>query len=125
MGETIEQKHAQMVAKLSKPGGLILEDLSAHKMEVLHMAVGICGEAGELIDIAKKYAIYNKDMNAEMHIHFIEELGDLEFYMQRLRQLLHLGRADILEANIKKLAVRYENFEYSDKAAHLRADKKP
>jgi len=87
------------------------------------MAVGVSGEAGELLDAVKKYAIYNRANEGPLNTNLVEELGDLEFYMEGMRQLLGLTRQEILDANMKKLAVRYKDFKYSDKAAHERADK--
>ena len=52
----------------------------------------------------------------------IEELGDLEFYMEGLRQLLGIYRPEVLKANLKKLRERYPA-GYSDSAAIDRADK--
>ena len=59
------------VSKLLKP---LPEPLSA-----CHIAMGISGEAGELSDAIKKEYIYNKLRDIG---HIIEELGDLEFYLQ-------------------------------------------
>ena len=44
----------------------------------LHAAVGICGEAGELIDAVKKNWIYGADLDLE---NVLEECGDLLFYV--------------------------------------------
>jgi hypothetical protein len=56
-------------------------------------------------------------------LNVIEELGDLEFYMEQLRQALLLSREETLAANIAKLSKRYEGLNYSDAAAQARADK--
>lgn len=109
-----------MVKVLAKPGKDILATMSERDIEILHMAVGICGEAGELIDAIKKRSIYNKAIDLD---NVIEELGDLEFYMEGLRQCLNISREETLNANIAKLGERYKNFKYSDKAAHERVDK--
>ena len=42
--------HSAMVTLLVKPGADIIESLTPGKMDMLHMAVGISGEAGELLD---------------------------------------------------------------------------
>ena len=112
--------HADMVARLIKPGVEILTQLNPHSVNVLHMAVGVSGEAGELLDAVKKFAIYNKPIDVE---NVIEELGDLEFYMEGLRQAFGLTRQQTLDANIKKLMKRYAGLSYSDQAAINRADK--
>ena len=107
----VEDQHAEMVEKLAKTGVEILQEMDAGQMHLLHMAVGISGESGELLDAVKKAAVYQKPIDRE---NIIEELGDLEFYIQGLRQALFISREETLEANMKKLAKRYEGFNYSN-----------
>ena len=109
-----------MVARLIKPGESILESMSPEGMNLLHMAVGVSGEAGELIDAVKKHAVYNKPIDRD---NIIEELGDLEFYMEGLRAELGITREETLEGNIIKLGKRYKDLKYSDQQAQDRADK--
>ena len=111
--------HSEMVNALAKPDLEIYHSLVNGDMHLLHMAIGVSGEAGELIDAIKKYVIYRKPLDRE---NVIEELGDLEFYMEGLRQSLNISREETLEANIQKLGKRYQD-GYSDKAAQERADK--
>jgi NTP pyrophosphatase (non-canonical NTP hydrolase) len=111
--------HSEMVTALVKPGDAIIASLTPEKAHALHMAVGISGESGELLDAVKKHVIYNKPLDRE---NVIEELGDLEFYMEGLRQGFDITRKETLDANIAKLGVRYKG-GYSDKAAQERADK--
>lgn len=85
-----------------------------------HMVIGICGEAGEIADCIKKHTIYGKELD---RANAIEELGDLEFYMAGMRQMLGLKRDEILAANVEKLRARYPKGEFSDQAAQDRADK--
>ena len=110
-----------MVAALAKSGAAIVEELNAEQAHNLHMAVGISGEAGELLDAIKKAAIYQKPVDRQ---NVIEELGDLEFYMEGLRQGLGITRKETIQGNIDKLSKRYEGFKYSNEAAQNRADKK-
>jgi len=107
------------VSRLAKPGADILDSMTPADAHKLHMAVGIAGEAGELLDAIKKGVIYNKPFDEP---NIIEELGDLEFYMEGLRQAFNLTRDEIIAANVKKLSVRYQD-GYSDEAAQERADK--
>ena len=112
--------HEQMVRALAKPGHLVKAELTDENAHLLHMAVGIAGEAGELLDAIKKAAIYNKPLDLE---NVIEELGDLEFYMQGLRDQLHIERRTTIEHNINKLSKRYNSGSYSNQQAQERADK--
>lgn len=86
---------------------------------LVHAGMGISGEAGELLDAIKKCWAYNKPLDM---LNVIEELGDLEFYMQALRNLLGITRDEVLLANMDKLAKRFPS-GYSDAAAIERADK--
>lgn len=118
MGEDIQ--FSQMVKALAKSGGVIKAEMTSRNANLLHMVIGISGESGELLDSIKKAVIYQKPLDLE---NVIEELGDLEFYMEGLRQELQITREQTLQATISKLAVRYNGFKYSDKSAQERADK--
>ena len=117
---SVDLDHMMMVAALLKPGQEVLDSLTPIKCDICHAAVGISGEAGELLDAIKKFIFYDKLIDV---INVIEELGDLEFYMQALRSKLGITREETLKKNMEKLAVRYKNLKYSDKAAEERADK--
>jgi len=112
--------HAEMVTRLCKKGSEIVHTFTPFKAELLHHAVGISSESGELIDAVKKNFIYNQEPNLT---NIIEELGDLEFYMEGMRQVLGITREQTLQANKDKLAVRYQGLVYSDEQAKLRNDK--
>lgn len=109
-----------MVRVLAKDGAQILTELTPAKCHVWHMATGVAGEAGELLDAVKKHVAYNKRLDLA---NVIEELGDLEFYMEGLRSALDITREQTLEANYDKLMnKRYPN-GFSNEAAIARADK--
>lgn len=112
--------HAEMVKTLAKSGEKIAAELNGDDAHLIHMAIGISGEAGELLDAIKKRAVYRKELDRE---NVIEELGDLEFYMEGLRQGLGITRDQCIDANIAKLSKRYAGLKYSDDAAQQRADK--
>jgi NTP pyrophosphatase (non-canonical NTP hydrolase) len=111
--------HPELVTVLAKPGQAIVDSLTAENAHILHMAIGISGESGELLDAIKKHVFYNKPLDIA---NVIEELGDLEFYMEGLRQGTGISREEVLEHNIAKLSIRYGK-TYSDEAAQTRADK--
>ncbi len=114
--------HPELVAALAKPGADIVATLTAEDAHSLHMAVGIAGEVGKLLDAVKKAAIYRKLID---RVNVVEELGNLEFYMEGLRQGLGITRQEVLDHNIAKLSERYNSGTYSDKHAQERADKNP
>lgn len=117
----LEEKFSEMVCRLSKNGDDIIEELNATEAMILHMAVGVATESGELLDAAKKMVFYGKNLDID---NVTEELGDLEFYMEGLRQLVGLTREETLEDNMYKLdKLRYKN-GFSNQAAIERADKR-
>lgn len=99
----------------------LVKERGDRSMNLEHMVIGICGEAGEVADGIKKNSIYGKPLDQK---NIIEELGDLEFYMAGLRQMLGISRYETLGANVRKLQARYKG-GYSDAAAIERADKLP
>lgn len=112
--------HAELVASVVKPGAQIKNEITAEECHLIHMTMGICGEAGELLDAVKKNVIYRKKIDFE---NILEELGDLEFYLEGLRQLLGIRRQETLDHNIAKLKKRYDGLQYSNESAIERADK--
>lgn len=117
----INKQHAEMVKTLVKPGEVMISELTPKSIHLLHMAIGVSGEAGELLDAIKKNTIYCKDLDKE---NVIEELGDLEFYIEGIRAVLNITREDCLQHNLNKLAKRYgEKLHYSNQAAQQRLDK--
>lgn len=112
--------YSEFVGSLVKSPNQIVEELTPHKAHCLHMAVGVAGEAGELLDAIKKYAIYNKEVDFE---NLIEELGDIEFFLEGLRNTCGITREQTIEHNVAKLSKRYSSGSYSNKQAQERADK--
>lgn len=112
--------HTELVKALVKPGEDILKSLTPSDCNAWHMASCIESEAGELFDAVKKVVIYRKPWD---RVNLVEELGDLEFYMEGLRQELGITRQETLDANIAKLSERYKKLTYSNEAAQERADK--
>ena len=112
--------HENMVSILKKSGEDIFAQMTPEKADLNHMAMGIAGEAGELVDAIKRFTIYNKSLDRE---NVIEELGDIEFFLEGLRQRLRISRNETLAHNIEKLGKRYAGLIYSDQAAHARVDK--
>jgi NTP pyrophosphatase (non-canonical NTP hydrolase) len=99
---------------------MLFKQLHDQKLDLLHGAVGISGEAGELLDAVKKHWIYNKPLDVT---NVIEELGDLRFYIQAVMNVLGISEQQIIQENANKLSVRYKQLRYSDEAAVKREDK--
>lgn len=75
-------------------------------LRLLHGAIGACTEAGELIDILKKYLIYGKQIDIT---NIIEEVGDILWYIAIISDSLGISIETIMEKNINKLQKRYKN----------------
>ena len=109
-------------------GTLIRYDHFVHRLfksgaacgDLVHAAMGISGESGELLDAIKKHVVYGKELD---RINVIEELGDLTFYIHAMMNLLGISEQQVLQHNACKLQARYESMSYSDEAAQARQDK--
>lgn len=112
--------YQQFVNTIVKPGDEIIRQLTPQQAHLLHMAVGVSGEAGELLDAIKKHCVYQKQINME---NVIEEAGDILFYLTGLLNDLNISVEDCVKANIDKLSKRYPAGSYSNSAAIARADK--
>lgn len=117
---SLENSHAEMVTALKKEPLEIVHEMTGDKADLIHMVMGVSGEAGELLDAIKKHVMYNKPLDLE---NVIEELGDLEFYIEGIRQTLGVSREDTLNANMQKLGKRYSSGSFSNQQAQNRADK--
>lgn len=111
--------HQELVTNLVKPGEQIAREITPLQAHLLHMVLGLSGESGELLDAVKKHVIYRKELDVA---NIIEEIGDLQFYIEGLCQAIGHSPGFCMAANIDKLQKRYAN-GYSDKAAQERADK--
>jgi NTP pyrophosphatase (non-canonical NTP hydrolase) len=112
--------HPQLVAALVKPGEIIKQELTPTDAHLWHMATGVAGEAGELLDAIKKIVIYRKPADLP---NIKEELGDLEFFLEGVRRVFGITREETLQGNIEKLRKRYDSLQYSNQAAQERKDK--
>ncbi len=73
---------------------------------LINAVMGLCGEAGEAIDLVKKHLAQGHDLDKE---HFAKELGDIAWYLAEGATAIGMDLEDILVANIEKLKKRYPN----------------
>jgi len=66
--------------------------------------MGLCGEAGEAIDIVKKHLHQGHGLDKKA---LAKELGDIAWYLAETAYALDIPLEDILRANIDKLKRRY------------------
>lgn len=83
---------------------------SLEKKDILINGVmGLCGEAGEAIDIVKKWLAQGHELEREK---LLKELGDVAWYLAETATALETPLEDILQANLEKLKRRYpEGFD--------------
>lgn len=108
-------------ARLPSSQGLAeaFDSLDADKMHLLHMAVGLAGEASEMLEQVVRH-ILGEPLDGE---NVREEGGDAAFYIVGLLNGIETSLGEALMANkAKLLGKRYKN-GYSDAAAQARADK--
>src|SRR5688572_11699064 len=73
-------------------------------LNMLHGAIGIVTEAGELLDAFKRNIYYGKELDK---VNVKEEIGDLMWYIAILAREMDFDFEDILQTNIDKLKSRY------------------
>ena len=82
---------------------------------LLNGLMGLCGEAGEAIDILKKSLMQGAELDEE---HLIKELGDVAWYLAEAATALNIPLDEILQRNIKKLESRYPDGFSADRSAN-------
>lgn len=112
--------YGDMVRALVKPPEEILATLTPEKVDAWHMATGVAGEAGEVSEVIKKHIVYGKELDRTK---LVKEMGDLEFYLEGLRQRYEITREEVLQMNFEKLEERYKG-QYSNDSAIARVDVK-
>ena len=89
---------------------LVTANRALSKREMLTNGVmGLCGEAGETIDLVKKHLFHGHELNREK---LLEELGDVAWYLAETCSALDADLESVLTANVEKLKKRYpEGFD--------------
>ncbi len=71
---------------------------------LINGVMGLCGEAGEAIDIVKKWLAQGHELDKD---HLIDELGDIAWYLAETATALGVDLQEVLQKNIDKLKTRY------------------
>lgn len=85
---------------------------------VLNGCLGLAGEAGETLDMIKKWIFHEKELDVE---HLKKELGDVMWYMAMICYSFGFDLDEILQMNVDKLKARYPEGFDPERANH-RAD---
>ena len=76
---------------------------------LINGVMGLCGEAGEAIDIVKKHLAQGHALDREK---LIKELGDVAWYLAETAYALDADLNTVLQGNLDKLRARYpEGFD--------------
>ena len=71
---------------------------------VTHMALGLAGEVGEVVELVKKWRFHGKPLPAAV---MMDELSDVLWYLAGMARQFGLSFEGIAVHNIKKLEQRY------------------
>ena len=84
-------------------------DYQHYKLNVLYAAIGMCGEAGEVSELVKKYEYHGHAIDTE---HLARELGDVLWYVAYMADLFGYSLGKIMAMNQEKLAKRYPDGKF-------------
>ena len=96
-----EFNYPEFVDNLRSNSEILPKGLSS---DILHSAVGISGEAGELLDHIKKVIWQGHCIDCT---YIIKELGDILFYFTSMCDLIGTDVDEVRKLNIEKLTKRY------------------
>ncbi len=82
---------------------------------LINGVMGLCGEAGEAIDIVKKHLAQGHELDKER---LAKELGDVAWYLAETASAIGYPLEDILRMNIEKLAARYPEGFRAERSIH-------
>jgi NTP pyrophosphatase (non-canonical NTP hydrolase) len=77
---------------------------AAGKNRMVHFALGLAGETGEVCDAIKKREYHGRDISIE---HIKEEIGDVMWYIANLCNEFEFDLNDVIVENARKLVKRY------------------
>lgn len=80
-----------------------------------NVALGLCGESGEVADLVKKYLHQGHPMDRAK---FMEELGDVAWYLALGATVLDCTLEEVLQVNIDKLTGRYPDGFDPERSLH-------
>ena len=86
---------------------------------LLNGVMGLCGEAGEAIDLMKKYLHQGHALDREA---LLRELGDVAWYLAETAWALDATLEEVCQGNIDKLRRRYPEGFSQEKSLHREAE---
>ena len=82
---------------------------------LINGVMGLCGEAGEAIDLVKKHLAQGHELDREK---LAKELGDVAWYLAETAHAIGYDLETILKMNIDKLKARYPEGFSTEKSVH-------
>lgn len=107
------QDYISGAIRTESPASAEVNARMARSVRGLHAAMGVATEAGELVDAFKKHIFYGKPLDK---VNVVEEVGDLFWYLAILADDLGFTFEECMQANLKKLRLRYPE-KYDDRLA--------
>ena len=87
----------------------------SQKDVLINGVMGLCGEAGEAIDIVKKHLAQSHELDREG---LIKELGDVAWYLAETATALDISLEEVLSRYIEMLKQRYPEGFDSDRSVN-------
>lgn len=94
---------------------------TAKREPIVGFALGLAGEAGEVVDDIKKKYFHGRDIDTS---HTAEELGDVMWYVANLATELGYDLETIMQQNKAKLESRYSSMYDKEQTLYLINGKK-
>lgn len=113
--ERVSLKEYQELSKRTLPS---FNGSQEQKDALTNYAMGLTGEAGEVVDLLKKVLFHGHELDKEK---VIGELGDTLHYLSGLCTILNIDLEGVASYNVAKLKRRYPN-GFSQAASIHRAD---
>lgn len=85
-------------------------------------SVGLCAEAGELLEVVKKILFQGKPYNADNVFHMKRELGDIMFYVMNACIAIGEDPVEIIDENVRKLEARYPGGKFNIHNSEVRKE---
>lgn len=82
----------------------LLNPALTEKDVLMNALMGLCGEAGEAIDLMKKHLYQGHELDRQK---LVKELGDVAWYLAEAATGLSMPLSEIMQGNLDKLHRRY------------------
>lgn len=107
-----------MLETYQKDTYVAIQSHESNKEEVMHWAIGLGEEAGEVLSVIK-HKYYGGDYNVE---DLVNELGDTLWHIAALCTACGIDLVDVAAYNVAKLQHRYPNGSFDNSRSKNRHD---